>query len=59
MARNRNFSGISNLGQQQWNKENAKDIRIVLTQAQLNSGLTDPILEETKTSTPPLEVGLI
>jgi hypothetical protein len=47
------------LRQLQWNKENAKDIRIVITQAQLDSGLVDPILEETKTSTPYMEVGLI
>jgi hypothetical protein len=33
------------LRQLQWNKENAKDIRIVITQAQLDSGLVDPILE--------------
>ncbi|KAL3802447.1 hypothetical protein ACHAWO_004749 [Cyclotella atomus] len=47
------------LRQLQWNKENAKDIRIVITQAQLDSGLVEPILEETKTPTPYLEVGLI
>jgi hypothetical protein len=47
------------LRQLQWDKENAKDIRIVITQAQLDSGLVEPILEETKTPTPYLEVGLI
>jgi hypothetical protein len=47
------------LRQLQWDKENAKDIRIVITQAQLDSGLVQPILEDTKTSTPYLEVGLI
>ncbi|KAL7506237.1 hypothetical protein ACHAXN_003505 [Cyclotella atomus] len=41
------------LRQLQWDKENAKDIRI------LDSGLVEPILEETKTPTPYLEVSLI
>jgi hypothetical protein len=47
------------LRQLQWHKENAQDIKIVLSQAQLDSGLTDPILEDTKTWTPYLEEGLI
>jgi hypothetical protein len=47
------------LRQLQWDKENAQDIKIVLSQAQLDAGLTDPILEDTKTWTPYLEEGLI
>jgi hypothetical protein len=46
------------LCQLQWGKENAQDIRIVISQAQLDSGLTRPILEETKTWTPYIEEGL-
>jgi hypothetical protein len=47
------------LRQLQWDKENAQDIKIVLSHAQLDSGLTDPILEDTKTWKPYIEEGLI
>jgi hypothetical protein len=47
------------LRQLQWGKENAQDIKIVISQAQLDSGLTEPILEEMKTWTPYIEEGLI
>jgi hypothetical protein len=47
------------LRQLQWGKENAQDIKIVISQAQLDSGLMEPILEETKTWTPYIEEGLI
>jgi hypothetical protein len=47
------------LRQLQWGKENAQDIKIVISQAQLDSGLTEPILEETKTWTLYIEEGLI
>jgi hypothetical protein len=47
------------LRQLQWGRENAQDIKIVISQAQLDSGLTKPILEETKTWTPYIEEGLI
>jgi len=47
------------LRQLQWDKENAQDIKIVLSQAQLDSGLTEPILEDTRTNTSYIEEGLI
>lgn len=47
------------LRQLQWGRENAQDIKIVISQAQLDSGLTEPILEETKTWTPYIEEDLI
>lgn len=47
------------LRQLQWGQENAQDIKIVISQAQLDSGLTEPILEDTKTWTPYIEEGLI
>jgi hypothetical protein len=47
------------LRQLQWGKENAQDIKIVISQAQLDSALTEPILEETKTWTPYIEEVLI
>lgn len=47
------------LRQLQWDKELAMDQRILLTVAQLESGLTSPILEETALKLPHLEEGLI
>ena len=47
------------LRQLQWGQENAQDIKIVISQAQLDSGLTEPILEDTKTWTPYIKEGLI
>jgi hypothetical protein len=40
-------------------QENSQDIKIVISQAQLGSGLTEPILEDTKTWTPYIKEGLI
>ena len=47
------------LRQLQWNKEVAKDLKIVISHAQLDSGLTEPILMDTKTKVNYIEEGHI
>ena len=47
------------LRQLQWDRDVANDLRILLSRAQLDSGLMHPIMDATKTRVPYLEEGLI
>eukprot|EP00956_Cyclotella_meneghiniana_P031965 scaffold85834_cov44-Cyclotella_meneghiniana.AAC.6 len=52
--------GITNVMRQlQLGKEIATDLRILIAQAQLESGLTNPILDDTSTNVRYIEPGLI